>query len=154
MAAGPHVMVAEATFYPDVLAQLVSGATAALDAAGASYERFQVPGAFEVPAAISVAAGSAGSKAGQQPFDGYLALGCVIRGETSHYDHVCGESARALQSLAYERGLAIGFGILTVENRGQAMQRADPGRRDTGGGAARACLEMIKLKQQFASARQ
>ncbi len=144
MADGPRVMLVEATFYEDVLAQLVAGATAALDDAGASYERCQVPGAFEIPAAINMAeAGAAG------PFDGYVALGCVIRGETSHYDYVCGESARALQDLACGRGLAIGYGVLTVENRAQAAERAAPDRRNKGGEAAEACLRMIALKRQL-----
>ena len=118
----------------------------ALTEAGASYERFQVPGAFEIPAAIGMAADGGG-----RPFDGYVALGCVIRGETSHYDYVCGESARALQDLAKGRGLAIGYGILTVENRDQAVERAAPGRRNKGGEAAAACLSMIALKRRLGS---
>lgn len=158
MADGPRILIVEATFYPDVLALLVGGATAALDDAGASYERIQVPGAFEIPAVISLAAGAAapfdgppldGPPLDGPPFDGYVALGCVIRGETSHYDYVCGESARALQDLACNRGLAIGYGILTVENRAQAIERAAPERRNKGGEVARVCLEMVLLKRRF-----
>ena len=137
-------MLVEATFYEDVLAQLVAGATAALDDAGASYERCQVPGAFEIPAAINMAeAGAAG------PFDGYVALGCVIRGETSHYDYVCGESARKLQDLACDYTLALGYGILTCENQAQAKERASLTGRNKGGEAARTCLEMVEYKRRF-----
>jgi len=103
-----------------------------------------VPGAFELPPAIAHAARSV------ERFDGYVALGCVIRGETSHYDHICAESARALQDLAVRDGLAIGYGILTVENEAQALARAAPGNRDKGGEAVRACLAVIDIKRRFA----
>ncbi len=136
-------MIVEAPYYAHIAAELARGAVATLEAAGASYERVTVPGAFEIPAAIAYA------EAGGRGFDGYLALGCVIRGETSHYDYVCGESARGLQDLALHHNLAIGFGILTVENEAQALARARIDRKNKGGEAARACLAMIDLKRRF-----
>jgi len=141
----PHVMVVEARFYEDVADALLEGAVAALDAAGATYETVVVPGALEVPAAIAMAL-QAERAQGSRRFDGYVALGCVIRGETTHYDYVCGESARGLQTLAIDHALPVANGILTCENRDQAMDRARTDRRDKGGVAARACLEMIVLK--------
>jgi 6,7-dimethyl-8-ribityllumazine synthase len=149
MADVPHIMIVEARFYEDIADALVSSAIAELEAAEASYERFQVPGAFEIPAAIRYAIRSMDFYAGRRRFDGYIALGCVIRGETTHYDYVCQESARALQDLATRYTLAIGYGILTVENRAQAMARAKRSDKDRGGHAARACLKMIDLKRHF-----
>lgn len=145
----PHIMIVEAPYYTEIAAALRKGALRVLDAAGASHESFTVPGAFEIPAAIQFALRSRDFSTRGRRFDGYVALGCVIRGETSHYDYVCGESARGLQDLALNHTLAIGFGILTVENEEQAWARADPERRDKGGEAARACLEMIALKKAF-----
>lgn len=147
MAQSPRIMVAEARFYPDIADALAGGAIAALDAAGAVYERFQVPGVFEIPAAIRMAVRA--NDAGRRRFDGYLALGCVIRGETSHYDYVCQESARALQDLACRFALALGYGILTVENADQAWARARADGKDRGGHAARACLAMLELRRRF-----
>jgi len=110
-----------------------------------------VPGAFEIPAAIGFAAKAEGR------FDGFVALGCVIRGETTHYDHICSETARALQDLMRCDGIAAGYGILTVENEAQALVRASPdaanGGRDKGGEAVRACLALIELKRRFAGNR-
>ena len=106
-----------------------------------------MPGVFEIPAAIKYAIES--PKPSQSKFDGYVALGCVIRGETTHYDYVCSESARALQDLACKFTLALGYGILTVENADQAWVRAGVDRDDKGGSAARTCLEMIDLKFKF-----
>lgn len=145
----PHIMIVEARFYEDIADELVRGAVRALDGAGASYERFQVPGAFEIPAAIAMAHAENPAR-----FDGYLALGCVIRGETSHYDYVCGESARGLQDLAVNHGIAIGYGILTVDSQEQAQERASRDRRDKGGVVASACLDMIALKKKLKSPRQ
>jgi 6,7-dimethyl-8-ribityllumazine synthase len=107
-----------------------------------------VPGAFEIPGAIRIAL-AAGENFGKRRFDGFVALGCVIRGETTHYDYVCGESARGLQDLTLEYGAAIGFGILTVENEAQALARAAVDRKNKGGEAVRACLAMIALRRQF-----
>lgn len=141
------VLVVEARFYEDIADLLADGACAVLEAAGATVERIAVPGALELPAAIRFAADAAAR--GGRLYNGFVALGCVIRGETSHYDLVANESARGLQHLAIDHALAIGNGILTVENRQQAMDRADPGRKDKGGDAARACLAMIDLKRRL-----
>jgi len=141
-------MVIESRFYDDIADHLASGAVAALEAGQASYERFDVPGALEVPALIAMALRS-NEAAGARRYDGYVALGCVIRGETSHYDIVCNESARGLQDLATRHGLAVGNGILTCENRDQALERARPDRLDKGGVAAKACLRMIALRAKL-----
>src|SRR6202030_4427577 len=120
MIRAPHLLLVEAPYYSHIAALLRDGAERAVAAAGATCEIVSVPGAFEVPAAIALAA-----KAGGR-FDGFVALGCVIRGETTHYDHICAETARALQDLAVRDGLATGYGILTVENEAQALVRATP----------------------------
>lgn len=147
--ANAHVMIVEARYYAHISDELLKGALAALKEAGATHEIVQVPGAFEIPAAIRFAAEAARAHSETARFDGYLALGCVIRGETTHYDYVCNESARGLQSLAIQHNLAIGFGILTVETEAQALARASVTRRNKGGEAARACLAMIALKRRF-----
>ncbi|MDJ0969107.1 MAG: 6,7-dimethyl-8-ribityllumazine synthase [Kiloniellales bacterium] len=149
MSETPHLLIVESRYYEDVAAELLSGATAALEAAGASSERIEVPGAFEIPAAIRMAIRSMDFYAGRRRFDGYIALGCVIRGETSHYDYICTESARKLQDMAVNYTLALGYGILTCETHDQAMERAAVNRKDKGGDAARACLAMIGVKQHF-----
>lgn len=138
----PRVLIVEARFYEDIADALVEGATAALEQAGAEVERVSVPGAFEIPGAIGFALSSG-------RYDGFVALGCVIRGETTHYDYVCGESARGLNDLALQRGACIGYGILTVENRDQAWARAAVDRGNKGAAAAEACLAMIDLKRRF-----
>jgi 6,7-dimethyl-8-ribityllumazine synthase len=140
----PHILLVEAPYYAHIAAELRRGAERALRAAGATHERIAVPGAFEIPAAIGIA-----SRVSQH-FDGFVALGCVIRGETSHYDHICAESARGLQDLAIRDGVAIGYGILTVENEPQAIARASPDGRDKGGEAVRACLAIVDLKRRLA----
>lgn len=139
-----NILIVAATFYEDIGKELIAGAKAAIEKAGGTAEIVQVPGAFEIPAAIALA-----DRSPSASYDGYVALGCVIRGETSHYDYVCGESARALQDLAVQRGLAIGYGILTVENRDQAWNRASIGERNKGGDAAEAALAMIALRRKF-----
>jgi len=139
-----HVMIVEARFYEDIADELCRGAVSALEAAGATHERLTVPGAFEIPTAVAMA-----YRADPLRFDGYIALGCVIRGETTHYDYVCGESARGLQELAVAHGLAIGYGILTVENAAQAWSRAAVDKKNKGADAARACLDMIALRRHF-----
>jgi 6,7-dimethyl-8-ribityllumazine synthase len=144
MTAKPHIMIVEAPYYAHIAAELAKGAIAVLEAAGATYQRYAVPGAFEIPAAIRFAANGKGPR-----FDGYVALGCVIRGETTHYEHVCTECARGVQDLALAHELAIGFGVLTVENEAQALARAQVGKRDKGGEAARACLAMIAIKRSL-----
>jgi 6,7-dimethyl-8-ribityllumazine synthase len=144
-----HIMMIEARYYAHIADELAKGAIAALDAAGASYERFTVPGAFEIPAAIRFAIEAQARGAREARFDGYVALGCVIRGETTHYDYVCAESARGLQHLALKHTVAIGFGVLTVENEAQALARARADRKNKGGEAANACLAMVELKRHF-----
>ncbi|MEM7766784.1 MAG: 6,7-dimethyl-8-ribityllumazine synthase [Pseudomonadota bacterium] len=137
-----RVLIATSRYYEKISLELEAGAQAALDEAGCKTETIEVPGAFEVPGVIAMAADSA-------RWDGYLALGCVIRGETSHYDYVCGESARGLMDLAVQRRLAIGYGILTVENQDQAWARADRGQKNKGRDAAEACLAMLEFRKKF-----
>jgi 6,7-dimethyl-8-ribityllumazine synthase len=147
----PHIMVVEARFYEDLSDALWEGAKRALENAGATYERFSVPGALEIPAAIRLAhlSGEAGKL--KKKFDGFVALGCVIRGETTHYETVCNESARGLMTLGTEWGLAIGNGILTCENDAQAWARAKVSELDKGGGAALAALSLVALRRQLGS---
>lgn len=136
------ILIVEARFYEDIADELAAGAEAVLEKAGVSYDRVAVPGALEIPAAIRFALD--GGK-----YDGFVALGCVIRGETSHYDIVCGESARGLTWLAIEHKAAIGNGILTVEDFEQAHERSRPDRLNKGGGAAETCLALVELKKKL-----
>jgi 6,7-dimethyl-8-ribityllumazine synthase len=142
-AIGARFLIVEARFYEDIAALLLEGAKAALTSAGAVFDLVSVPGALEAPIAMAMAIDAA--QAAQRPFAGALALGCVIRGETFHFDIVAQESARALLDLALARKLAFGNGILTVENEAQALVRADPARGDKGGDAARAALALYRL---------
>jgi len=135
-----RVLIIEARFYPEISDALYDGAAHALDLAGITSERVTVPGALEIPAAIRLAA---------KHFDGFIALGCVIRGETYHFEVVAGESARGLMELMTREGLCIGNGILTVEDEAQALHRARREELDKGGDAARACLALIALKERF-----
>ena len=146
----PHIMIVEAPYYTAISESLRKGALRAIEAAGATWELFSVPGAFEIPAAIRFALRSRDFSTRGQRFDGYVALGCVIRGETSHYDYVCGESARGLTNLAVDHGTALGNGILTTENRDQAMKRAAVAQGNKGAVAAEACLALIGLARRFA----
>ena len=139
------VLIVDANFYEDLASELVRGAVAELEKMGISYERLSVPGALEIPSAISLV--SQGDEA--KLFAGYIALGCVIRGETSHYDIVCGESARGLSKLALDRNLAIGNGILTVDNWEQAWARASVLKKNKGRDAAIACLSLFEIKQRY-----
>lgn len=141
-----RVLIVEARFYDDLADALLDGATAALAGAGATYETHTVPGALEIPAAIAILMD--GATASGRPFDGAVALGTVIRGETTHYEIVSNESARALMDLSIARKLPLGNGILTVENDAQAWARAKRSQMDKGGGAAEACLAMIRLKRR------
>lgn len=145
----PHVMIAVSRYYDDIAEQLLRGAIQVLDEAGATHEMYEIPGAFEIPAAIATAMRSPEFSGGRRRFDGYIALGCVIRGETTHYDYVCGEAARGLQDLAVRHCLALGFGILTTENREQAMARASVDQGNKGADAANACLRMVEFKRSF-----
>jgi len=135
------VLIAEARFYPHLNDMLLDGARAALEAAGHDYEILSVPGALELPGAISLTARSG-------RYCAFVALGVVIRGETYHFEIVAGESARALMELTVQ-GFAIGNGILTVENEAQAIERADPKQGDKGGGAARAALALYDLREKY-----
>jgi 6,7-dimethyl-8-ribityllumazine synthase len=136
-----HVLLAEARFYAHLNDLLLAGARAALEAAGHSHETLTVPGALELPGAIMLAAESG-------RFDAFVALGVVIRGETFHFEIVAQESARGLMALTMD-GLAVGNGILTVEDEAQAIARADPAQADKGGDAARAALALLDLKKRF-----
>lgn len=136
-----HLLIVEARFYDAIADAQLEGAAAAITAAGGTYDVLTVPGALEIPAAIAFADAS-GS------YDGYVALGCVIRGETYHFEVVAGESARAIMALTLD-GLAIGNGILTVENEAQAWARARRSEKDKGGEAAKAALAMIAVKDRF-----
>lgn len=138
------LLIVEARFYDDLSDALLEGAKAALTEAGASYDVVTVPGALEIPASIAFTLDEDGSD-----YDGYVALGCVIRGETYHFEIVANESCRALMQLSVEEELAIGNGILTVENEEQAWARASVDRGDKGGFAARAALTMIALRDRL-----
>jgi 6,7-dimethyl-8-ribityllumazine synthase len=143
-----RVLVVEARFYGEISDALLEGATNAIAAAGAEHDTVTVPGALEIPAAIALAEEGGHRPAGIR-YDGYVALGCVIRGETYHFEAVANESARGLMDLAIGRRLAIGNGILTVETEAQAWARARASEGDKGGFAARACLGMIALRRQL-----
>ena len=148
MAFRPHVLVVEARFYEDISDALFEGAKLALDQRGATYERVAVPGALEIPFAIRLGAEASDEGTLKRAYDGFVALGCVIRGETTHYEIVSEQSARGIMDLTLE-GLAVGNGILTVENEEQAWERASADRLDKGGGAAAACLAMIDWRRKL-----
>ncbi len=137
-----RILVVVAPYYKDIADNLLAGALAELEAAGVAHEVVEVPGALEIPSAIATAFRLAN-------YDGFVALGCVIRGETTHYDTVCNDSSRGLTLLGLE-GAAIGNGILTVENRAQAEARADPARMNKGAGAAAAALHLVALARRWA----
>lgn len=149
MSSDIHVLIVEADFYRDISDALLNGAKEVLDAAGATYEIVQVPGCLEIPAAIRFAIKSMEFMGGRRRYDAYVALGCVIRGETSHYDTVSEESARALMDISTDYCIALGNGIITCENDEQAWARARKSDKNKGGGAAEAALQMLKLKEKF-----
>src|SRR3954470_6319016 len=136
-----RVLIVEARYYPHISDALLQGAVQTLEQAGVSFDRINVPGALEIPGSIKLSAGS---------YDGFVALGCVIRGETYHFEIVANESARGLMDLTVRDGLAIGNGILTVEEEEQALVRARAEKGGKGGDAARACLALMALKSSFA----
>lgn len=144
-----RVLIVEARFYEDIADELARGAIAVLDGAGLPYERVPVPGTFEVPAAIRFAIRSMEVRSSSGHYSGFVALGCVIRGETDHYEHIARESSRALMEITTGYSVALGFGILTCENREQAWARAAVDRKDVGGSAARACVRMMELKRDM-----
>ena len=136
-----HILIAEARFYAHLNDMLLAGARGAIEAAGHSHETITVPGALELPGAIALAAES-------DRYDAFVALGVVIRGETYHFEIVAGESARGIMALTMD-GIAVGNGILTVENGAQAIARADPKAGNKGGGAAEAALALMELKARL-----
>ncbi|QBF31229.1 6,7-dimethyl-8-ribityllumazine synthase [Thalassococcus sp. S3] len=140
------MLIVVAPYYRDIADNLIAGAKAEIEAVGGTYDIAEVPGALEVPTAIGIADR-------RSNFDGYVALGCVIRGETTHYETVCNDSSRAIQLMGLQ-GLCIGNGILTVENRAQAEVRADPEDQNKGGGAAAAALHLIALARKWGAQRQ
>jgi 6,7-dimethyl-8-ribityllumazine synthase len=142
-----HILFIEARFYEDIADMLVEGATAECVKRGVTFERIVVPGALEIPQAFAAAA--AARAAGRLTFDGAVALGCVIRGETAHYDIVCNNANHWLMDTAMRQELPVGNAILTVDTRAQAVARAEGGIRGKGGDAARACLKLIETKRAF-----
>ena len=147
-----RLLIVEARFYDDLADALLEGATQALAAFGAEYDVVTVPGALEIPGAIALAE-EAGHRPAGTRYDGYVALGCVIRGETYHFEIVSNESARGIMELTVGKRLCIGNGVLTTEDDDQAWARARVSEGDKGGGAARAALAMIALKQQLMGGR-
>ncbi|RUZ77551.1 6,7-dimethyl-8-ribityllumazine synthase [Mesorhizobium sp. M7A.F.Ca.US.006.01.1.1] len=142
-----HLLIVEARFHDDLADALLDGATSALDEAGATYDVVTVPGSLEIPAVISFALD--GATGGGTDYDGFVALGTVVRGDTYHFDIVANESSRALMDLSVQDSVCIGNGILTTENDAQAWTRAKRSEGDKGGFAARAALTMIALKEQL-----
>jgi len=145
-----RVLIVEARFYDDIQDALLDGARAELTKAGVDHDLVTVPGALEIPAAIAIALDAAEERGA--PYDAVVALGCVVRGDTIHFEIVSNESAGALMSLSVARRLPLGNGILTVETDAQAMERARPSKMDKGGDAARAALAMLRLKRRLAKA--
>lgn len=137
-----HALIIEARFYDEHNDPLLRGAQESLKAANVTYDVVTVPGALEIPAALKFAV------EGKTKYDAYVVLGVIIRGETSHYDIVCNESARGVYDMVMKHGLALGNAILTVENDNQAADRADPARKNKGGEAAKAALRMLEIKQR------
>ena len=144
---GARILIVEARFYDEIADALLAGAMKVLEAANASVDRISVPGSLEIPPAIAIAVDAAQRK--RRPYDGAVALGCVIRGETIHFEIVSHQSAQGLMQLSVARGLPIGNGIITVENEAQAFARARPDEQDKGGDAARAALALVALKRKL-----
>jgi 6,7-dimethyl-8-ribityllumazine synthase len=145
-AKGAHILIVEARFYDDIADALLKGAVAALDAAGASHDRITVPGSLEIPAAIAMALDARSKKS----YDGVVALGCVIRGDTIHFEIVSEQSARGLLDLSVARKIPLGNGVLTVDTEAQAWARAKMDEADKGGDAVRAALAMLAVKRDLA----
>ena len=151
MSSQPKLLIIEARFYGDIADALAEGAIGAIEAAGAQYDRIAVPGVLEIPAAVQFALDAAEKGTLDKPFDGFVTLGVVIRGETTHYDIVSNESARALMDLTVTDKIALGNGIQTVENSDQAWARANVSDKNKGGGAAAAAIAMINLTRKYSS---
>jgi 6,7-dimethyl-8-ribityllumazine synthase len=149
---GAHILIIESPYYEAICAELAAGAITELEAARCTYERIVVPGALEIPQALAqaVAAGVIGSDEANARFDGCVALGCVIRGETAHYDIVCNNANHWLMHVAVANAIPLGNAILTVDTEAQALQRARGGRKGKGADAVRACLAVIALERAFA----
>jgi len=147
-AKGARILLVEARFYDEIADALLAGAMKALNEARAEVDRISVPGSLEIPAAIVIALDAARRR--RRPYDGVVALGCVIRGDTIHFDIVAHQSARGLMDIAIARALPIGNGIITVESEAQALARARPEEQDKGGDAARAALALIGIKRRLA----
>lgn len=145
--ATPHLLIIESPYYEKIAESLRDGAVRALEEAGATYDVIAVPGVLEIPCALAMAL--EGMDAGKVDYDAAVTLGCVIRGETTHYDIVAGESARAIMDITVESGFPVGNGILTVENESQAWARAKRDELDKGGFAAKAALQMIDVAKKF-----
>ena len=143
------VLIVEARFYGNIADEMAKGAVAVLKDSGINYERLPVPGVFEVPAAVNLAIQAMRTNSAKKIYSGFIALGAVIRGETDHYDHICRESSRALMDISVRQFVALGFGILTCENKGQADKRADVSRGNKGADAAKACLRMMELNDEL-----
>jgi len=146
---GARILIVEARFYEDIADELLKGATRALDEAGVVYDRVSVPGSLEIPPAITIALDAA-ERAGK-PYEGAVALGCVIRGDTIHFEIVSFESSRGLMEISRTRGVPVGNGIVTVDNDAQAWIRARVDEADKGGDAARAALALVRLKRRLAA---
>ena len=144
---GARILIVEARFYDDIADELLKGATRVLDAAGTVYDRISVPGSLEIPPAITIALDAADSAG--KPYEGAVALGCVIRGDTIHFEIVSFESSRGLMEISRTRGVPIGNGIITVDNDAQAWTRAKVDEADKGGDAARAALSLVRLKRRL-----
>jgi 6,7-dimethyl-8-ribityllumazine synthase len=149
-AKGARILLVEARFYDDIADALLAGAMKVLDEAQAKVDRISVPGSLEIPAAIAMALDAAQRK--RRPYDGAVALGCVIRGDTIHFDIVSHQSARGLMDIAIARALPLGNGIITVDTEAQALARARPEEQDKGGDAARAALALVDIKRRLAGA--
>lgn len=147
----PYLLIIDARFYEDVSDELVRGAVAELEGMGATHHRVSVPGVFEIPAGIRLAVRSMElvSAAVHKRYDGYIALGCVIKGETDHYEHVSREGIRGLNDLAMEYSIAVGMGILTCDTKEQAMERASVDKINVGARAARTAVQMIEFKRSL-----
>ena len=143
------ILIVESRFYEQITDNLVKGAVRELQNAGAGFKRVIVPGILEIPGAIRYAVRSMEMRATEERYAGYVTLGCAIKGETDHYDHVCREAFAGVQNLSLLYTLSVGNGILTVHNEAQAMERASPEKRNFGGQAARACLRMIEIKKEL-----
>lgn len=146
MTTAPNIVLIEARFYENISDQLAAGAIAAIESAGGTVHRISVPGILEIPAALQFAIEGQGNPETGQMFDGGVVLGCAIKGETDHYEHVCGESMRGTQDVALAHAFPVGNGILTCPTRALAEERADPARRNFGGRAAEACLRLIEIR--------